>query len=43
MTTQPERQAQLRLVVVGHVDHGKSTLIGRILHDTNSLPDGKVV
>jgi len=33
--------AQLRLVVVGHVDHGKSTLIGRLLHDTGSLPDGK--
>jgi len=24
------------------VDHGKSTLIGRIFHDTHSLPDGKV-
>ena len=24
------------------MDHGKSTLIGRIFHDTNSLPDGKV-
>ncbi|WP_207477595.1 adenylyl-sulfate kinase [Arenibaculum pallidiluteum] len=33
---------QLRIVVVGHVDHGKSTLIGRLLHDTGSLPDGKV-
>ena len=32
----------LRLVIVGHVDHGKSTLIGRMLHDTGSLPDGKV-
>lgn len=32
---------QLRLVVVGHVDHGKSTLIGRLLHDTGSLPEGK--
>lgn len=32
----------LRVVFVGHVDHGKSTLIGRILHDTDSLPDGKV-
>src|SRR4029079_7671515 len=32
---------QLRLVVVGHVDHGKSTLIGRIFYDTGSLPDGK--
>ncbi len=28
--------------IVGHVDHGKSSLIGRLLHDTNSLPDGKV-
>jgi bifunctional enzyme CysN/CysC len=32
---------QLRLVIVGHVDHGKSTLIGRLIHDTGSLPDGK--
>jgi bifunctional enzyme CysN/CysC len=32
---------QLRLVVVGHVDHGKSTLIGRLFYDTGSLPEGK--
>jgi bifunctional enzyme CysN/CysC len=32
---------QLNLVVVGHVDHGKSTLIGRIFYDTGSLPEGK--
>jgi len=32
----------LKFVAVGHVDHGKSTLIGRLLYDTNSLPDGKM-
>jgi bifunctional enzyme CysN/CysC len=32
----------LNIVVAGHVDHGKSTLIGRLLVDTNSLPDGKL-
>src|ERR1700724_4056798 len=32
----------LRVVFVGHVDHGKSTLIGRMLHDTGSLPEGKI-
>jgi bifunctional enzyme CysN/CysC len=32
----------LRVVFTGHVDHGKSTLIGRILHDTDSLPEGKI-
>ncbi|HID27713.1 MAG TPA: GTP-binding protein [Methanosarcinales archaeon] len=32
----------LKFVIVGHVDHGKSTLIGRLLYDTNSLPDGKI-
>lgn len=32
----------LRIVVVGHVDHGKSTLVGRLLHDVGALPDGKI-
>ena len=32
----------LNLVIAGHVDHGKSTLIGRLLHDTNSLTEGKM-
>ncbi|MDD3893434.1 MAG: GTP-binding protein [Syntrophomonadaceae bacterium] len=32
----------LRIVVVGHVDHGKSTVIGRLLYDTKSLPEGAI-
>ncbi|PIU86687.1 MAG: elongation factor Tu, partial [Deltaproteobacteria bacterium CG06_land_8_20_14_3_00_44_19] len=31
-------EATLPIVIVGHVDHGKSTLIGRLLYDTDSLP-----
>ena len=32
----------IRVVVAGHVDHGKSTVIGRLLVDTGSLPQGKL-
>jgi len=32
----------MNVVIVGHVDHGKSTLVGRLLADTGSLPDGKL-
>src|ERR1700685_971851 len=38
----PVTAARLRVVFVGHVDHGKSTLIGRIFYDTKSLPEGEV-
>ncbi|QNT79214.1 adenylyl-sulfate kinase [Entomobacter blattae] len=30
------------IVIVGHVDHGKSTFIGRLLYDTGSLPAEKI-
>ncbi len=33
---------QLKIVIVGHVDHGKSTFVGRLFNDTGSLPDGKL-
>lgn len=32
----------MNIVIVGHVDHGKSTVIGRLLADTGSLPEGKL-
>ncbi|HYW52330.1 MAG TPA: adenylyl-sulfate kinase [Dongiaceae bacterium] len=34
--------ADARIVVLGHVDHGKSTLIGRLLHDTGALPPARI-
>jgi bifunctional enzyme CysN/CysC len=37
----PTAKEQLRVVIVGHVDHGKSTLVGRLFHDTGMLPEGK--
>jgi len=33
---------KMNIVIAGHVDHGKSTVIGRLLADTGSLPDGKL-
>jgi len=33
---------QMNIVIVGHVDHGKSTVVGRLLADTGSLPEGKL-
>ncbi len=36
------QRKEMNIVIVGHVDHGKSTIIGRLLADTGSLPDGKL-
>jgi len=36
-----QREA-LKLVLVGSIDHGKSTLIGRLFYDTDCLPEGKM-
>jgi bifunctional enzyme CysN/CysC len=33
---------QMNVVIVGHVDHGKSTVVGRLLADTGALPQGKL-
>ncbi len=40
--TPTSTEQQLRIVIVGHVDHGKSTFVGRLLADTDSLPTGKM-
>lgn len=45
MDTQMNREnkrEQMNIVIAGHVDHGKSTVIGRLLADTGSLPEGKL-
>ena len=34
-----DKKPHLNLVTIGHVDHGKSTLVGRLLFDTGSVRD----
>lgn len=38
----PAARERMNIVVIGHVDHGKSTVVGRLLADTHSLPEGKL-
>lgn len=42
MTTDTTIKEQMNIVIVGHVDHGKSTLLGRLYADTGTLPTGKI-
>jgi len=35
-------QLKINLVIIGHKDHGKSTLIGRLLYDSNAIPEQKL-
>ena len=30
-----------KIVIVGHVDHGKSSLIGRLMYELDQVPEGK--
>jgi bifunctional enzyme CysN/CysC len=39
---QHEALPLLRFITCGSVDDGKSTLIGRLLHDSGSLPDDQI-
>ena len=41
-TTARRAAERMHIVVTGHVDHGKSTVVGRLLADTGSLPEGKL-
>jgi len=38
----PRSDEKMDVVFVGHVDHGKSTIVGRLMADTGSLPEGKL-
>jgi bifunctional enzyme CysN/CysC len=38
VSTRSEEKPVLHIAMVGHVDHGKSTLIGRIRHELSALP-----
>jgi bifunctional enzyme CysN/CysC len=38
----PAGRERMHVVIGGHVDHGKSTIVGRLLADTQSLPRGRL-
>ena len=42
MVIKNKEKEEMNLVFVGHVDHGKSTILGKLLAETDSLPKGKL-
>lgn len=40
--TPAQSRERLQVAIVGHVDHGKSTVLGRLLHDTGQVPTDRV-
>src|SRR3989337_1287159 len=34
-----DKKRHMNLVTIGHVDHGKSTLVGRLLYDTGNVKE----
>jgi len=42
MPPETSSREQMNIVIVGHVDHGKSTLVGRLLADTESIDPAKI-
>jgi bifunctional enzyme CysN/CysC len=42
MTNQAPPRPTIKIVVVGHVDHGKSTVVGRLIYETGSFVEGKL-
>ena len=42
MLIKDNNKKPVELIISGHVDHGKSTLVGRLLHDSGLLTDGKM-
>ena len=38
----PKDGASLSIVMVGEVDHGKSSVVGRILHDTGAISQSRI-
>jgi len=37
-----EKKPHMNLVTIGHVDHGKSTLVGRLLFDTGNVREDEM-